>query len=175
MKKIKKITLNDKFIKMDFENNELSIPRNQEYVKNYIKDALLESHSYLKDSRFYRTGAKICSFAIMYSIAMFLGCYLADFLLLDLMAMICGGLGGFSLVTYSLFKLAETKSLEKAYNNEYWLKICEEAINNINKAKEPKKQKVISKTIDNNKVVRTKTFYNNLSEDEEITKSSRKL
>ncbi len=175
MSKIKKITLDQEFIKMEFDDNELSIPRNQDYVKNYMNSALSESHSHLKDSKFYKFGSKICSFAMIYAVSMFLVCYFADFLLMDLIAMICGGLGGFSLVSYSLFKLAETKSLEKAYNNEYWLKIRDIAVNNINKAKEPKKQKVVSKTISGNKVVKTNTFHNNLIEEDEITKSGRKL
>lgn len=175
MDKIKKITLDDEFVKMEFGDNELSIPRNQDYVKKYMNDALAESHRHLKNSKFYKFGAKICSFAMIYSISMFLGCYLADFLLIDLMAIICGGLGGFSLLTYSLFKLADTVTLEKAYNNEYWLKIRDTAVNNITKAKEQKKQKVVSKTINRNKVVRANTFHNNLTEEEEITKSGRKL
>lgn len=175
MDKIKKITLDDEFIKMEFDDSELSIPRNQDYVKENMNNALSESHSHLKNSKFYKFGAKICSFAMIYSISLFLGCYLADFLLIDLMAIICGGLGGFSLFTYSLFKLADTVALERAYNNEYWLKIRDNAVNNINKAKEHKKQKVVSKTINSNKVVRTNIFHNNLTEEDEITKSGRKL
>lgn len=175
MNKIKKITLDNEFIKMEFDNSELSIPRNQDYVKEYMSGALSESHRHLKNSKFYKFGAKICSFAMIYSISMFLGCYLADFLLIDLMGIICGGLGGFSLFAYSLFKLADTVALEKAYNNKYWLKIRDTAVNNVNKAKEQKKQKVVTKTIDSNKVVRTNTFHNNLTEEAEITKSGRKL
>lgn len=175
MNKIKKITLDDEFIKMEFDNNELSIPRDQDYVKEYMSNALSESHRYLKDSRFYKFGSKICSFAMVYAAGMFLGCYISGFLLMDLIAVICGGLGGFSLISYSLFKLAENKSLEKAYNNEYWLEIRDIAVNNIHKAKEQKKQKIVSKTVGSNKVVKTNTFHNNLTEEEEITKSGRKL
>ena len=175
MNKIKKITLDDEFIKMEFDDNELSIPRNQDYVKKYMSNALSESHSHLKNSKFYKFGAKICYFAMIYSISLFLGCYLADFLLIDFMAIFCGGLGGFSLFTYSLFKLADTAALERAYNNEYWLKIRDTAVNNVNKVKEQKKQKVVTKTIDSNKNVKTNTFYNNLTEEKEITKSGRKL
>lgn len=175
MDKITKIVLDKDFIKMEFDSNELSIPRSQDYVKKYIKDALLESHDDLKDSIFYRKGAKICSYAMLYTIGLFLGCCLANPLLLELIAIVCSGLGGLSLVSYSIFKLAETKSLEKAYNNESWLKIRDLAVNNINKAKESKKQKVATKTINNSKKIKTNTFYNNLTEVQEITKRGRKL
>ncbi len=175
MGKITKIILDKDFIKMEFDDNELSIPRNQDYVEKNMNDALLESYNDLRDSRFYRKGAKICSYAMIYAAGLFFGCYLADIVLLKLMAVLCSGLGGLSLVSYSFFKLSEIKSLEKAYNNEYWLKIRDLAVNNINKTKESKKQKVITKNINSNKKVKTNTFYNNLNEVEEITKSSRKL
>lgn len=175
MSKIKKIVLDDEFIKMEFDDNELSIPRNQDYVKKYMSNALSESHSYLKNSKFYKFGAKVSFYVMIWNVSLFLGCYLTNFLPIELIAIIYGGLSGLSLVTYSLFKLADTVSLEKAYNNEYWLKIRDTAVNNVNKVKEQKKQKVVTKTIDSNKVVKTNTFHNNLTEEEEITKSGRKL
>lgn len=174
MEKIKKISLDDQVIKMDLENHELSIPLNQDYVKKYINNALLETKTYLKDFKFYKFGSNVCKLACLFSISMFIGCALADFLLLDLMAMLCGGLGGVSLLSFTLFKLLEKKSLIKAYNNEYWTKIKEVAIKNIDKSNDKKKSS--TKAQDNKKEQnRTTNFHNNLMEESEITKSGRKL
>ena len=176
MEKIKKIIIENENIKMEFGDRELSIPLKQDYVKKIINKALEESKEDLQNLSFYKKCANICLYPLLGAIGMFIGAYVAKFIAMDLVLIMCGGLAGMSLVGYSVFKFAEAKTEEHAYNNEYWLEIRDLAINKIKHGKDNKKKKTVTKTNNyqksNNKV---NHFYNNLTEEDEMIKSSRKL
>lgn len=174
MKKIKKIALDDKVIKMDLEDYELSVPLNKDYVKENIDKALSETKIYLRDFKFYKFSSRVCKLVIILSAGLYLGCFLSDFILLEFMNMLCGGLGCFSLMGYGLSKLFEKKALEKAYNNDYWLAIKDAAFNNITNNNE--KKKVSSKKeVKENTDVKVNNFHNNLPEEKEFTKVYKKI
>lgn len=176
MSKINNITIDDNELQMEFNGKELSIPLTQEYVKKLLDKALLECSDDLRNLKFYKMGAKICIYPLLFAIAAFLGAFFANFIAMDLATIMCGGMAGMSLIGYSIFKYAEIKTTERAYNNEYWLEIRDMALNNIKHGQENKKKKVSTKVYDNKKTTtNVNRFYNNLTEEDEITKSGRKL
>lgn len=176
MEKIKKITIENENLKIEFDSKELSIPLKQEYVKKRINKALEETREDLQNLSFYKKCANICLYPLLAAIGTVVGAYFANFIAMDLVLILCGGLSGISLVGYSVFKIAEVKTEEQAYNNEYWQEISEIAINKIKQEKENKKKKTAVKTNNNQKSTNKVTkFYNNLTEEDELVKSSRKL
>lgn len=176
MNKINNIIIDDNDLKIEFDNKELTIPLTQKYVKKLLDKALLECGEDLKNLKFYKMGAKICIYPLLFAIASFLGAAFSNFIAMDLAVIMCGGMAGMSLLGYSVFKYVEIKTEERAYNNKYWLELRDVALNSIKHGEEKSRKKVVTK-VNNNKKTNTNVnrFYNNLTDEEEIIKSSRKL
>lgn len=130
MDKIKNIKYNNEYIEIESSDKYIyKIPNNNSYIRSLLYKGINSNKELNNDIKFCDKCADIC----VYPICVALGClaygFITNFLVLDLLMILCGGMSAIALTGVTVFKLISNNIKTKANNNEYFTKIYEYAIN----------------------------------------------
>lgn len=187
MKKIENIEYNNEYIKIESADNYIyKIPNNNSYVRNLLYKGISVSQEMKQTINFCNKCSNICLLPIWVALGFVAYGVMTNFIALDLLLILCGGMTTIALTGRMVFKSVEKKLKKKAKNNEYFTKLYEYAINGgkinnkkQNKMKQNNKQANYSKTtaiIKNNNQINNSSYNltrNNIVQDEEVHQRKR--
>lgn len=143
MGKIKKIEYDDNKINMDIGDYILKIPVDDSRVKDLVSKAESANKDIKKDIKYYDKWGSVCLYPVWVAAALTIYGFCTNFILLDMIMIICGGMSLAALSGYAMCKIITNKLSVKANNNEYWLDLYDYV---TGKKKEKQNEKTNNKT-----------------------------